>query len=182
VQGKPGRKRWYEAYVPFVVRSVESQIAWLIAAFHKGVLSPQEITPYIRLLLTEDSPGKQDELVELFRQLDEDILAKILLAADIHECPKLLSLISQPTVLHALIALGKCPAPYEKSPQHIVHKVFNAIYDCSEGLLKDAVTALRQQGEVPTHFEADYERFREIIEDQKLLSSLFPKAKIERGR
>lgn len=176
---KQGSKKWYDAYVPFVARSVESQIDWLIAAFHKRVLTPQEITPYIRLLLTEDAPEKLDELTGLFKHIDERVLADMLIAADIHEVAKLISLIPHPTKQHASIALGKSPAPYEKTPEILVHKVFQSIYDYSESLLSEAVVLLREQGDMPSHFDAAYARFRETIEDQKLLSSLYPKA---RGR
>lgn len=178
----PGSKRWYDAYVPFVARSVESQVAWLLAAFQKEILTHQEITPYIRLLLTEDTPGKFDDLPRLFQQLDEKVLAKMLMAADIYDTPTLFTFMPRPTVHHALIALGKCPAPYEKNPQPFIHKVFQAIYDSSESLLEEAVSAFRLQGEAPGHFEAAYERFCEVIEDQKLLSSLYPKARVERVR
>lgn len=172
------KKRWYEKYLPFVAKSPEVQIKWLTSAFKKGNLTSEEIAPYVRLILTdmENDEEKQQQLVELFNRLDSQILEKFFKAADIYDVSKLFSLIRQPTIQQAIIALRKSPPPYEKTPQLVLDGVFKAIYDKSATLLEKAATTLKSSREIPEHFEAAYERFQEIVEDEKLLSALYPKA------
>ena len=43
--------------------------------------------------------------------------------------------------------------------------------------MKKAAELIRDSGDIPDHFEASYEMFQEIVEDEKLLSDLYPKAK-----
>lgn len=172
------KKRWYEKYLPFVAKSPEVQIKWLASAFKKGNLTSEEIAPYVRLVLTdmENDEKKQQQLVELFNRLDNQLLEKLFQAADIYDISKLFSLIRQPTIQQAMIALRKSPPPYEKTPQLVFDRVFQAIHDKSASLLEQAAAALKNSREVPEHFEAAYERFQEIVEDEKLLSALYPKA------
>lgn len=174
---RPFKKKWYEKYLPFVARSPEKQIEWLVSAFNKGTLTHEEITPYIRLILADDSDTQQGQLAALFNTLEPKIIEKFFLCADVYDVPKLFQLVKQPTVGQAVIALRKTPPSYEKSPQLIFHRVFQAIHDNSAALLEKASAVLRESRDVPGHFDEAYERFQEIIEDEKLLSSLYPKAR-----
>jgi hypothetical protein len=176
IEERAGKRRWYEKYLPFIARSPRMQIDWLIGVFRKGSLSREEITPYIRLLMEEE---QEDELIRsLFRNLDEWVLTELLEAADVYDIPKLFRLISGPTPDQARIALLKVPPPYEKMPGLLRGKIFHAVHDCSEELLTEAVEELRRQGKVDSDFEEAYERFREVLMDEKILSSLYPKAKL----
>lgn len=152
------------------------QIEWLIGVFRKGILSPEEITPYIRLLMEEE---QEDEVIRsLFRTLDGWVLTKMLTAADIYDTSKIFRLIPRPTPDQARIALLKAPPPYEKTPGLPRHAVFQAVHDCSEELLTEAVEDLRRQGKVGDDFEEAYERFKEVLTDEKILSTLYPRARL----
>lgn len=173
------KKKWYEKYLPFVARSPEMQIEWLGSVFKKGLLTNEEITPYIRLVLTdiESDAERREHLADLFNCLDEKVLEKFFVAAEIYDTPKLFSLIWRPTIQQAVIVLRKRLPPYEKTPQLVLDKVFQAIYGKSSELFEDAAEVLRKSNDVPEHFESAYKRFQEIVEDEKLLSALYPKAK-----
>jgi hypothetical protein len=171
------RRKWYEKYLPFVAQSPRMQIDWLIGVFRKGSLTHEEITPYIRLLLAD---GQDDQVIrDLFLSLDEGVLTEMLRAADIYDTPKLFHLIPHPTLGQAGIALRKTPPPYEKAPVQVREKIFRAVYDSSEELLKQAVEDLKERRETSAEFEETYERFNEILMDAKILSSLYPKAKLQ---
>ena len=170
------KKKWFEKYFPFVVRSPVMQLEWLVAVFKKGVLSGQEIAPYIRLFLSEDGEEKEGVLKDLFGQLDERIIEQMLMAAEIYDIPKLFQLIRQPTVRQAVIALRKTSPPYEKKPELLFDKVFQVIHLSSAEMLEKAAAILHESEDAPDHFEPAHARFQEIIEDEKLLSSLYPKA------
>jgi hypothetical protein len=58
----------------------------------------------------------------------------------------------------------------------VIDKVFQAVYDCSEELLGQAAARVVAGADMPVHFREAYERFKEVKEDQKLLSALYPKA------
>jgi hypothetical protein len=172
-----GRSKWYEKYLPFVAKRPLVQIEWLIAAFRKGTLTHEEITPYIRLLLAD---GQDDQVLkELFGSLSEEVLTEMLQAADIYDTPKIFRLIGRPTRVQAKIALKKVPPPYEKSPVQVRDRIFRAVYDCSEEMLKEVVADLIERKEVSAEFEEDYERYNEVLMDAKILSSLYPKAKFQ---
>ena len=170
------QKKWYEKYLPFIARSPQMQIDWLINIFKRGSLTYEEITPYIRLLLEEE---QEDQVIrELFQDLDEWEVTEMLRAADIYDTPKLFSLIRKPTKAQVEIALKKDPPPYEKKPGLARNKVFQAIHEASEELLVQAVDELRAREELTSEFEEAYERFKEILMDEKILSSLYPKARL----
>ena len=174
---RPFTKKWYEKYLPFVARGPEKQVEWLVAAFNKGALTNEEITPYIRLILSDDNDGRLEEYASLINGLAPAILEKLFLCADVYDVPKLFRIVERPTERHAVIALRKIPPPYEKAAQLVFHRVFQAIYDNSPALVEKAAELIRNSGDIPKHFEASYEMFQEIVEDEKLLSALYPKAK-----
>lgn len=173
------KKKWYEKYLPFVARSPKMQVEWLRSVFKKGFLTNEEITPYIRLVLAdiESDEEKKEQLTDLLNRLDGEVLEEFFLAAEIYDSPKLFSLIRQPTIQQAVIVLRKSLPPYEKTPRLVLDKVFQAIHDKSAVLFEEAAEALRKSNDVPEHFESAYKRFQEIVEDEKILSALYPKAK-----
>jgi hypothetical protein len=152
------------------------QLRWLESAFRKGSLTSTEITPYIKLFMASAGEGDLARIRGLLHSLSASTIEKMLDAADIYDIPDLFRCVAEPTLPQATIAITKTVPPYEKNPQLVVDKVFQAVYDCSEGLLAQA--AARVAGSVvrPPHFQEDYERFKEIKEDEKLLSALYPKA------
>ncbi|MHB1184725.1 MAG: hypothetical protein ACYC4A_08520 [Desulfobulbia bacterium] len=170
------KRKWYEKYLPFVARSPEMQLRWLESAFKKGVLSPNEVTPYLKLFMAPDGEGNLARVRGLLSSLNGSLIEKMLGAADIYDVPDLFRCIAEPTVAQAVIAITKSPPPYEKSPELVVDKVFQAVYDCSEELLARAAAKVAGNADKPAHFQEAYERFKEIKEDEKLLSALYPKA------
>ena len=174
---KTKQKKWYEKYLPFVARGPEMQIEWLASAFRKKILTHEEITPYIKLLLSDLSEEHTEQLEEIFTVLESTVVEQMVLAADIYDTPKLFSLIHDPTVAQAVIALLKAPPSYEASPLLLLDKVYQSIHEASDGLLEEAATKLGSRNTVPKHFEEAYARYQEILEDQRVLSSLYPKAR-----
>lgn len=170
------KRKWYEKYLPFVARSPEMQLRWLESAFRKGALAPEEIMPYIKLFMAPDGAGNLARVRGLLHSLSGGTIEKMLGAADIYDVPDLFRCVAEPTVSQAVIAITKAPPPYEKTPQLVVDKVFQAVYDCSEELLDQAAGRVNGSAEMPARFQEDYERFKEIKEDEKLLSALYPKA------
>ena len=176
VQETVKKGSWFERYMPFVARSPKMQVQWLATTFRKGALSSQEITPYIKLLLAPENEQHPDIFKQLFKPLDTVVVEKMLLAADIYDSPKLFNFIEEPTLQQAIIALRKAPPPYEKDPFPVISKLFQAIHDRSDVLLRDAAAEIKKSPVKPEHFEESYERFQEIVEDEKFLSALYPKA------
>ncbi|MHB8223609.1 MAG: hypothetical protein ACYDHV_12270 [Desulfurivibrionaceae bacterium] len=170
------KRKWYEKYLPFVARSPEMQLRWLESAFRKGVLAPHEITPYIKLFMAPDGEANVARVRGLLHLLSGGLIEKWLEAADIYDVPDLFRCIAEPTVVQAVIAITKTIPPYEKTPQLVIDKVFQAVYDCSEELLARAAAKVAGSADKPAHFQEAYERFKEIKEDEKLLSALYPKA------
>ena len=170
------KRKWYEKYLPFVARSPEMQLHWLESAFRKGTLTPHEITPYIKLFMAPDGEANLARVRGLLSSLSGSAIEKMLDSADIYDVPDLFRCVVEPTVLQAVIAITKAPPPYEKTPQLVVAKVFQAVYDCSEELLAQAAGRVAGSAERPVYFQEAYERFKEVKEDEKLLSALYPKA------
>ena len=174
-RGEVNRK-WYEKYLPFVAQSRHMQVEWLVGVIRKDVLQLEDITPYVRLLLA-DVVGEDDEpLVMFLKDIDGEVLCRMVQAADIYDVAKLMRLVPEPTVEQAVVALGKEPPPYEKKPELVLDKVFQAIHDRSESLFEEAAVELRKRTDAPAHFDAAYERFQEILADERILSVMYPKA------
>lgn len=170
------KRKWYEKYLPFVARSPEMQLRWLESALRKGALASHEITPYIKLFMAPDGEANSARVRGLLHALPGGTIEKMLGAADIYDVPDLFRCVAEPTVSQAVIAMTKAVPPYEKAPQLVIDKVFQAVYDCSEELLAQAAARVAGGAERPAHFQEAYERFKEIKEDEKLLSALYPKA------
>jgi len=171
------KRKWYEKYLPFVAQSRRMQVEWLVGVIRKNVLHPEEVTPYIRLLLAEGEGEEGETLVALLQDTDEDVLCRMVQAADIYDVAKLMRLVPTPTVEQAVVALAKEPPPYEKKPEMALDKVFQAIHDRSESLFEEAAAELRKRDDAPAHFDAAYGRFQEILADERILSAMYPKAR-----
>ena len=170
------KRKWYEKYLPFVARSPEMQLRWLEVAFRKGALIPEEIMPYIKLFMAPDGEANLARVRGLLHSLSGVAIEKMLGAADIYDVPDLFRCVAEPTEAQAVIAITKAVPPYEKAPELVVDKVFQAVYDYSEELLAQAAARVAGSADRPVHFQEAYERFKEIKEDEKLLSALYPKA------
>ena len=191
-----GGRRWYEKYLPFVAKSPEMQVEWLKAMLARlrdsagvvraGVLSREEIRPYVRLLLEGCEIGRElldedernrEELARLLAGLGEENLQLLVECADIYEIPKLIGLLRTCSKDIAVTALMKTSPPYEKNPLLIYDRVFHAIREKSPELLEQAAESVLASSEAPENFAANYERFMEIMQDEHILSLLYPKAK-----
>lgn len=175
---KTTKNNWFDRYLPFVSKSPQMKIKWLKGVFKKGVLSLEEITPYIRLLVTDDNSGEENELLaELFKELEPEMQYRFLEAADIYDTPKLFRFFPSPTTRHAKIALMKKVPPYEKKIQLIRDNVFYAVSDYSKDLLAETAKLMVEEGKASQRFLENYERFKEILGDEEFLLSLYPKAR-----
>jgi hypothetical protein len=169
--------KWYEKYLPFVAKSPEMQVEWLEQVVRKNSLTLPEVTPYLRLLLAAEEEEARARLAELVNGLTPATVDRLLAAADVHDTPKFFALLATPTVAQAVIAISKAVPPYEKNPGPLLNRIFQAVHEKSPILLAEAATVVRKGG-APGHFEEAYARFLEIMEDEKLLSTLYPKARV----
>jgi len=174
---KKKTKKWYERYLPFVARSTEGQFNWLVSILEKDVLNLEEISPYVKLLLTEKDNEEKEFLSIQIANLDDDVVGKLLHAADIYDTPQLVKLIPHLKIYHAEIALRKNVPPYEKKSLMILDKVFYAINESSDDLLEKVSEKMIGEGNVQEKFQENYERFREILKDEEFLLSLYPNAR-----
>ena len=192
-KGVVGRK-WYEKYLPFVAKSQEMQLEWLVDKLSRlrnsvdkektGLLSCGEIKPYVTLLLEGDSGGKElgvaaaagDVLEGLLGNVKESDLLLMVECAEIYDVPRLFSLMRKITREQAVLAMQKVPPPYEKKPMLVVDRVFHAIKEKSTELLEDAAAEIMVSASVPADFVDNYERFRGVMMDEQILSMLYPKA------
>ena len=172
-----GKGSWYQKYIPFVARSPEMQIEWLIAAFRKKKLTREELAPYVHLLLEDENNSDFGHLKTLFQDLDKHVLDDLLITVDIYDTPKLFRLLPEPSLQQAVIALGKKLPPYEKKPQKVMDEVFFAVNERAGKLLQWAAGSLLAKGEVASHFQRNYERFLEILHDEEFLVSIYPNIK-----
>lgn len=172
------KPRWYENYLPFVARSPERQVEWLVAAFRKGALTREEVTPYIKLLLTSEEEEYLADLEVIINRLERRTIDQLLESSDIYDTPKLFRILKAPTVEQGVIVMRKTPPPYEKDRFLVLNKVFQSVYDCSQDLMEKAVAIIRAaKEEKPAYFEEACEKFQEVLKDQELLSALYPKAR-----
>lgn len=175
-------KKMMAEALPFVARSPEMQVDWLIGVFRRGELNDREIAPYMHLLLSEHAGRKEreedDGLREIFTQLPRDIVVAMIRCTAIYDIPELLELIRVLTVDEAVLALQKAPPPYEKKSLLLLDRVFQAVNNCGDHLLERAAEKMTCDGLCPAHFAGAYERFKEILIDEKILALLFPQVKV----
>jgi hypothetical protein len=186
--------RWYENYLPFVTKSPEMQVEWLVGKLAglrtpggkrgKGLLSREELKPYVNLLLADKVDGRQagalpgqgDVLRALLEDVNERDLLLMIECTDIYDVPRLFGLLTKISREQAVLAMRKVPPLYEKNPLLVVDRVFHAIKGKSTELLESAATEIMRSGDLPRDFGANYERFKEIMMDEHILSLLYPKA------
>ncbi len=192
----PIGKKWYENYLPFVAKSPAIQAEWLVVELSRlrlsegkeisGVLSREEIKPYIRLFLENcdtglggwtGEVGADEQMVALLEEIGEDNILLMIECAEIYDIPKLFKLLGHPTLEQAVIALKKVSPPYEKNPLLIIDRVFHAIREKSGQLLEEAAAGVLVSSDAPADFADNYERFKEIMMDEHILGLLYPKAK-----
>jgi hypothetical protein len=124
----------------------------------------------------EEIDGAQS-FAGLFENIARPILRKMIMCTDVYDIPVLLELLPELDVEDAVVILRKKPPPYEKKPQIIVDKLFQAVFDkTSEKLLENAAQDIMTSEDIPLHFVDSYKRFKEMREDEQVLSSLFPQA------
>jgi len=175
-------KKMLAEALPFVARNPERQMAWLVGEFRKGTLGDQELTPYIHLLVLEYVARKQrgegvSELRGCFTDLPRDIIVGLLRCVDIYDVADLLELVGQLTVDEAILVLKKAPPPYEKKSLLLLDRVFQAVNGGGDHLLARAAQKMVGEGDAPGHFVGAYQRFQEILLDEKILMQLYPQAK-----
>ena len=189
-----GGRKWYENYLPFVAKSPEMQLEWLVDKLSRlrnsvdkektGLLSREELKPYISLLLEGNTGGKEagatsvddDMLGALLESVSERDLLMMVECSEIHHIPKLFSLLRRISTEQAVLAMKKVPPLYEKTPLLVIDRVFHATKEKSTELLESAAEEIMSSGDAPREFTANYERFREIMMDEHILRLLYPKA------
>jgi hypothetical protein len=195
-KSESARRRWYEKYLPFVAQSPERQAEWLKSMLRRlrdsagverpGVLSREEIKPYIRLLLErreigaggdEDGGEEREGLMSMLALFGDDNLQLMVECAEIYEVPKIIDLLRHCSIELAMTALKKEPPRHEKNPLLVIDRVFQAVREKSDDLLEQAAIRVGAGTDAPADFVANYERFKEIMMDEHILSLLYPKAK-----
>jgi hypothetical protein len=188
VKGVAGKK-WYENYLPFVAKSPEMQLEWLVDKLSRlrsfgenektGLLTREELRPYITLWLEGSAvelSGDGDGLAFLLGNVEERDLLLMIECAGIYDVPRLFGLLHKISMEQAVLAMKKVPPLYEKNPLLVVDRVFHAIKEKSTELLESAAEEIMKTDDLPRGFVANYERFREIMMDEHILSLLYPKA------
>lgn len=170
-------RRWYQNYLPFIARSPEMQVEWLVAECQKKNLAQEELTPYVRLLFSEENVSSEEELREILAGLSSEMEEEFLRVADIYDVPRIIRIIPELNETLVEIALTKELPSYEMKPQQVMDKVLNAINDRAQSLLPKVATLIIANGAAPRHFAENYERFRAILEDKEFIRSQWPTAK-----
>ncbi len=175
------KKIWSEA-LPFVARSPEMKVNWLVGTLAKKSLTEDEIAPYMHLLLKEYKNGEQNNesqslLPSSFSKIPRDIIIKLIECTEVYDIPVFLEIIRPISVEEAVIALQKTTPAYEKRPMEVYDLVFQAVHNCDKHILEKAKEKMLQADNIPQHFNSEYDRFQEILKDKEVLSQLFPQAK-----
>ena len=145
-------RRWYQNYLPFIARSPEMQVEWLVAECRRQNLVKEEMTPYVRLLFSEENAANEEELRTILAGLLPEVLEEFLNVADIYDVPRIIRIIPLLNETLVEIALTKDLPPYETKPQKIMDRVLNAINNRSRPLLKDVAARIMANGAAPKHF------------------------------
>lgn len=169
--------KWLERYMPFVARSPEMQVEWLARALRRQVLASHEITPYVRLLLESEEPEIKGRVSSALGELGGEATERLVEAADIYDAPKLFALLPECSVEQVMAALKKEAPPYEQNPRLLRDRLFYAVYSRAPELFPLAAEMLQVRQEAPAGFAEAHRRFMELLEDEKLLSALYPKAR-----
>jgi hypothetical protein len=189
-----GRK-WHQKYLPFVAKSPELQVDWLVVKLaalrdsgdkdKTGILTREELVPYTRILLGNVSEGKgaeedfavNDQLAGFLEATGDEELLTMIECAEIYDVPKLFRILRGISVKQAVVAMKKVPPLYERNPLLIMDRVFHSIRGKSVELLEEASREVLASDDAPDDFADNYERFKEIVLDENILSVMYPKAK-----
>jgi hypothetical protein len=187
--------KWHKKYLPFVAKSPDTQVDWLVgklAALREiggkdktGILTREELVPYIRILLVNVSEGRGTEgfsaddgqLACFLEEISDENLLLMIECAEIYDVPKLFRILRDISIKQAVVALKKVPPPFEKNPLLIMDRVFHSIREKSTELLEKAAKEVLASDDAPDNFVDNYKRFREIVMDEKILSVMYPKAR-----
>jgi hypothetical protein len=171
------RRRWYQNYLPFIARSPELQVEWLVDECRRKKLTREELTPYVRLLFSEENVENEDELRQVLAGLAPTIQEEFMAIADIYDVPRIIRLMPELDATVAAIALTKALPPYETKPQKVMDRVLNAMNDRSPALLQEVAATIMANGAAPRHFGENYDRFRAILADKEFIRSQWPNTK-----
>ncbi len=172
-----GGRRWYQNYLPFIARSPEMQVEWLVAECRRRNLAQEELTPYVRLLFSEENVDNEDELRLILAGLAQEMQEEFVQIADIYDVPRVVRLMPALNEKMVEIALKKELPPYETKPQKVMDKVLNTINDRAGEILAKVASVIMENGAAPKHFAENYERFRAILADKEFIRSQWPNAK-----
>ena len=188
-------KKWHNKYLPFVAKTPGMQVDWLTVKLMElreagdrdktGILSREELIPYIRLLLADVSEGRgaetvsteDDQLASFLEAVSDKDLLVMIECAEIYDVPKLFRLLKSISTEQAVVAMQKVPPPFERNPLLIMDRVFHSIREKSPELFEEAAKAVLASDDAPENFAVNYERFKEIVLDENILSVVYPKAK-----
>ena len=189
-----GRK-WHQKYLPFVAKSPDLQVDWLVVKLVElresgdrdktGVLTREELVPYTRILLGNVREGKgaeedfadNDQLAGFLEEVGDEELLVMVECTEIYDVPKLFRILREISVKQAVVAMKKVPPPYERNPLLIMDRVFHSIREKSVELLEEATRGVLASDDAPDDFADNYERFKEIVLDENILCRMYPKAK-----
>lgn len=174
---KQARTGWYLRYLPFIAKPMHMQVEWLGVECQKNKLAKDELSPYVRLLFDLETDEERGSLNGMLGELEQEVIYKILDAADIYTVARVIDLIPELNGRFTELILLKEMPPYEQKPQKIMDEVFYAINQCADGLLAEVATALIQEERVPQGFKRNYKRFRAILEDEEFIRTHWPSAK-----
>lgn len=172
-QNRP--KKWFDKYLPFIARPPQMQVAWLVQACAEKKLSQEELTPYLRLLLSKENVENDEQLREVLAGIDRDTSVCLFEIVEIFDLPRLILTFPAMDSNFARLALQKEIPPYEKNIRQIVDNVFAAINDRSPQIFQEIVTG-SDEFAIADHFRNNLQRFQKILDDQEFLRSLYPNA------
>jgi len=180
-------QRFWAQITPFVSQDPQMKLDWLTAVIKKRRLSVAEIAPYTRLLvldykdaLTSTRPGNKtgEDFVNLFKGIDRQVIRAMLESCDLRDIPDLLDIIPDLVLDDVVVVLTKQPFPYEKKKKIMVDRVFHAVYERTSGeMLERAAARIMESSPNAANFAKAYQRFKDIKEDENILSALYPQAR-----
>lgn len=192
---KVAKGKWHKKYLPFVAKSPEMQVDWLAAKLASlkesgdsdktGILSREELVPYIRILLgnvsevrgAEELSADDEQLACFLEEISDEDLLMMIECAEIYDVPKLFRILKSISIDQAVVAMQKVPPPFERNPLLIMDRVFHSLREKSAELLEEAAKEVLASDDAPDNFAANYGRFKEIVLDENILAIMYPKAK-----
>ena len=125
----------------------------------------------------EEDFADNDQLAGFLEAIGDEKLLVMIECAEIYDVPKLFRILRELSVKQAVVAMKKVPRPYERNPLLIMDRVFHSMREKSVELLEEATSEVLASDDAPDDFADNYERFKEIVLDENILSAMYPKAK-----